>query len=583
LGGHPLALTVAAANLRNRHGVQSYVQYAATLEPDKDVLNLVSRAVGLLDPDERIIVELAGLLDSQPLPAGLIEGVLSAVGGSTGQLADAGRALDRLDMLGLARREGTWWHIHPLVSDAARRSGSTPAVPAALAFSAARGILSLGESPAGGPSSAADVVRLARTLGASPALRGTAEADLLRELMARHYEALGDVVEAAGVRRLLAAAQPSSLNALTTAALACNACGDYDDAADLAHQALRHERAFPALWALADALDGLARYSEADDLWRELDATDMPPQASGAQRVAYEVARARAHLARGQLREASILLKAIRARHAPGKADNPAAHDVNSATVLLAIHCLQTGRETEGRRLASSVVDFYRDRNAEKHATCLAAELAWAEAAVSLPLFEMNPDKRSWADAEQRLRRLYDSYRESAGSDSVLTMTIAVQLALILARVGKHNTEVIEMVESVIPAISARLGEKHPLWLRSQYILGLAHLRQNEFEDAHLLLETAWVGQKQVLGPRHPETLSTQLEFGVILKLYDAKRSRQLIFEVLQVIPDVAGRRNFNYGRAFFASTLLQALPGPAVRRFWELSNQWEYKDQKGS
>jgi hypothetical protein len=139
------------------------------------------------------------------------------------------------------------------------------------------------------------------------------------------------------------------------------------------------------------------------------------------------------------------------------------------------------------------------------------------------------------------------------------------------------------MVESVIPAISARLGEKHPLWLRSQYILGLAHLRQNEFEDAHLLLETAWVGQKQVLGPRHPETLSTQLEFGVILKLYDAKRSRQLIFEVLQVIPDVAGRRNFNYGRAFFASTLLQALPGPAVRRFWELSNQWEYKDQKGS
>jgi tetratricopeptide (TPR) repeat protein len=583
LGGHPLALSVAAASLRNRHGVQSYAEYAATLEPDHNVLTLVGQSVGLLSPDEQVIVELAGFLDSQPLPAELIEMVLSVVARPAGRPADAGLALDRLGMSGLARRDGTWWRIHPLVSDAARRAGPAPATWPALAFAAARGIVVLGGSAASKPLSAgADVIRLARKLAASPALQGTAEADLLRELMAGHYESLGDVVEAGRVRRLLAASQPGSPRALTAAALACNASGDYANAASFARRALGHERAFPALWALADALDGLARYTEADDLWRELDTTDMPSPAMGAQQIAYEVARVRAHLARGQLREASILLKAIRARYAMEGADDTTVHHVNSATVQLAVLCLQTGREKEGRRLASSVVTFYRDRNAEKHAICLEAELAWAEAAVSLPLLEMNPDKRSWSEAEARLRRLHDSYQESAGSDSALTMTIAVQLGLILVRVGKRNKEAMEIVTTAIPVIKAQLGDKHPLWLRSQYILGLARLRQNEFKDAYPLLETAWAGQKQVLGPRHPETLSTQLELGCVLRLYDAQRSRQLISEVRQALPGVAGRKNFNYGRAFFASTLLQAMPAPAVRLMWETANSMDFKDPDG-
>jgi tetratricopeptide (TPR) repeat protein len=582
LGGHPLALTVTAANLRNRHGVQSYAEYAATLDPGHDVLSLIGQSVGLLGPDERIIVEFAGSLDSQPLPADLIEMVLSAVAGSTEQLFNAGQALDRLDTLGLARRDGAWWHIHPLVSDAARRIGPAPAAWPALMFAAARGILALGGSATGksSPGSVA-VIRLVRKLAASPALQNTAEAYVLGELMAGYYESVGDVVEAARARRLLAASKPDSPRALTAAALACNACGDYADALDFAHRALGHERSFVALWAQADALDGLARYAEADNLWQELDTTDMQSPALRTQ-IAYEVARARAYLARGQLSESSILLEAIRTRCAVEEADDAVAHNVNSATVQLAVLYLQTGREPEGRRLASSVVAFYRDRNAEKHATCLEAELAWAEAAVSLPLLEMNHDKRSWAEAERRLRRLHGSYLESAGPDNALTLTITVQLALILVRMGKHNKEAIEIAARVAPVIRAQLSDGHPLWLRSQYILGLAHLRQNEFKDACLLLETAWEGQRQVLGPSHPETLSTQLELGCVLKLYDAGRSRQLLSEVLRALPCVTGRKTFNYGRAFFASTLLQALPGPAVRRFWEITNQWDLKDPGG-
>ena len=83
-----------------------------------------------------------------------------------------------------------------------------------------------------------------------------------------------------------------------------------------------------------------------------------------------------------------------------------------------------------------------------------------------------------------------------------------------------------------------------------------------------------------MLGPQHPETLGTGLEFGCVLRLYDVERSKQLIAEVRKALPGVVGRKNFNYGRAFFASTLLPALPKPVLRRFWEMSNRMEYKDR---
>lgn len=578
LGGHPIALQVAAADLRNRQGLKSYAEYAATLAPDHDVLSLIGESIGMLTPDERTIVELAGVLESQPLPAPLIEAVLSAVTDTAGPPADAGQALDRLETLALARREGTIWSIHPLVSDAARIAGPAPASPSALTFAAARGIFAL----AGSPQADGGMIRLARTLAASPVLQNTAEADLLRRLLADHYEALGDVVQAARLRRRLAASQPDSPRDLTAAALACNACGEHADAADLAQRALAFERAFPARWALAEALDGLARYAEADTIWQDLDNADLPPSTPQAQQIAYEVARSRAHLARGQLREASVRLEGIRARHAIETADSAAVHQINSATVQLAILCLQTSREREGRQLARSVVTFYRSHNAEKHAICLQAEMAWAEAAVSLPLFELKIDKNSWAEAEKNLQRLYDSYWESAGPDSGLTLRIAVQHALILIRVGKRNKQVFQIINEILPKIQNRYGRNHPLWLRCHYIRGLAYLRQNQFEDACPLLETAWAGQREVLGPRHPETLITQLELGCLLKLSDVPRSRQLVSEVRQALPGVTGWKNDMYGRALAASAMLIVMPSPAVRWLWKLSNRMDYTDPDG-
>ncbi len=565
LGGHPLALSFVAADLRNRQGLRSYTDYAASLEPGHDVLSMVAESLRTLDPGQRIVIDLAGVLGSQPMPAQLIEAVLSAVAEPG---TDTGLALDRLETLALARRSGMSWYVHPLISDAALRAGSSPVSAETLTAAAARGTHSLGET------------RLARMLADAPALRDTEEADLLRRMLAEHYESLGDVVEAARMRRLLAASHTASSMDLAASALACDACGDYADAADLARRAIHSGRTFLGLWALAEALDGLGQYGEADALWQELDAIDPPSSIQSAQCVAYEVSRARAYLARGQTRPAAGRLEGILRRNPVESSADAIVHQVNSAKVQLAVLCLQTSREQEGRKLARSVVTFYRDHGAERHATCLQAELAWAEAAVSLPLFELKTDKASWAEAARTLERLHASYRDSAGASSVLTLTIAVHRALVLARVGKRNKESLAVVSEVVPDIEAVLGRRHPLWLRCQYVLGLLHLRENDFQEACRLLDLAWTGQKDVLGPLHPETLGTELEFGCVLGLYDAGRSRRLIAEVRRALPGVVGRKNFNYGRAFIASALLPTLPTPVMRRFWELSNWMDYKDR---
>jgi tetratricopeptide repeat protein len=152
-----------------------------------------------------------------------------------------------------------------------------------------------------------------------------------------------------------------------------------------------------------------------------------------------------------------------------------------------------------------------------------------------------------------------------------------VQRALILVRLSKRQQSR-NVLHQTLPRIKARLGERHPLWLRAHYTLGLAHLQLSEFEAARALLETVWTTQHEVLGPHHPETLRTQLELGIVLKFTDSDRSKQLISQVRDNLPKEIGRKNDLYGRTFLADTLLRATPAPLARHLWQLSNLLERK-----
>ncbi|MEV0663678.1 TIR domain-containing protein [Actinomadura luteofluorescens] len=566
LGGHPLALRMVAAALRNRQGLRSYAEYAADLETDlksgldeERLLSVIGGLLGLLGEHELLVIELAHILGAQPVPAWLVDAVLGAVGSGT---PDTGSVLDRLDELAAAHREGSWWHVHPLVGQAAHQAGRVAALAPSLAFAAARGLLGLAPGPEPG------CARLAETLAGSPILTDTDEAYRLYGLAAGHHKELGDVVETARVRSLITTSPFSSAADIAAAALACNASGEYGRAEEFARRALAMDAEFAALWGLAAALDGLGRYGEADASWQRLDREKPPPTFTPDRLAAFRVGRAEAHLARGEQGDAAALLEGVRRDHDITKADDATAHQINAATVELARLRLQTSSEKDARALAKTVIEFYRARAAETHAMCQEAKLVWAEATVALELFEVRPDTSKWGEAEWTLRDLYESFRSSAGPESTLTLKAAVQHALVLVRLGRQS-ESRAVLEEVVPLLEARFGQAHPLWLRTQYILGLAHLQLSEFAAARDVLERTWNGQRTTLGPRHYETLRTQLELGIVLKFFDQRRMRDLVTDVRRSLPKDIGRRNDLYGRALAAERLLFPMPVWTARALW--------------
>jgi tetratricopeptide (TPR) repeat protein len=452
------------------------------------------------------------------------------------------------------------------VTEAVHRTGRVAESGPSLAFAAARALLADTTRPEPG------VVRLAETLAAAPALAGSEEAYRLYGLAAAHHEALGDVVETARVRALLAETRPGSAPDLAAAALACTACGEYVRAEAFARRALAVEEDFLSLWATAAALDGLGRYGDADGLWDRLDSARAPSGFPADRQVAYDVARAEAHLARGGLGAAAKLLEGVRRDHDLVTDNDELAHQVNAATVQLATLRLQTSRARDARALALTVVEFYRDRSMDTHVICREAELVRAEATVSLDLFELRPDTSKWSEAEETLRDLYESYRSSAGPASTLTLKAAVQYALVLVRLGRR-VESRAVLREVLPALEKRFGEQHPLRLRTRYILGVAHLQLCEFDDARQVLEKAWSGQRTALGPHHYETLRTQLELGIVLKFFDQQRMRELITDLRAHLPEEIGRRNDLYGRATLAQRLLFPMPASVAKMLWRSSN----------
>jgi hypothetical protein len=234
---------------------------------------------------------------------------------------------------------------------------------------------------------------------------------------------------------------------------------------------------------------------------------------------------------------------------------------------------LWTSREREGRRLAESVVRHYRKLDAPTHALCMEAGQVWAQATVHLGLFELRPDISRWAEAEALLGQLAADYARSAGPHSIHGLAALVQQGLMSVYLGKP-AECREILRSAEPELQARLGHRHPLLLRARYALGLAHFQLREYGPAAQVLGAVWQAQREVIGPCHPDTLHSQLQYGVAMKLADRRqsaRSAQLIRDVCSSVARTMGRRNDLYGQAFVASLLPPATPAAAVQFFQDL------------
>jgi hypothetical protein len=263
------------------------------------------------------------------------------------------------------------------------------------------------------------------------------------------------------------------------------------------------------------------------------------------------------------------------------------ASQINAAIIQLAKVRLMTSKRKDARLLASSVVRYYRRRGAETHVMCQEAELVWAEATISQDnldlIAEQWPGTSQWGTAELALRDLYESYRASAGPESMLTLKAGVQYALVLVRLDRQSRSRAVLSE-VLPALEKRFGGQHPLWLRAQYVLGVAHLHLGEFDAARRTLEGTWHGQRTALGPHHYETLRTQLDLSIALKCHDQQnqqRERELVTDVRRHLPAEVGRGNELYERAFLAEKLL-LMPGWVARTLFRsarlASKHWPFQ-----
>ena len=565
LGGHPLALRGVADRLRHQAGLVSYAMFAELLRrtgPDEVVLAVVTESMRQVDSRVRVLVTLAGVLAAAPVPAGVLASMVRAVEPSAEAV---GEALGRLHRLGFASQDGELWQVHRLAVDAAEGLGPPPVPAATLAAAAATELASLVAEARHGET--ALLVRHAREVAGSAHLAGTGLSAALRRPVARYDERIGDAAGAAAEWQFVIGDHPDSAEDQVAAALASAANGEYGRAATAARYALAlgvdGDLGVQARWALATALDGLGDYATADALWPGLDHVTWRPKL--ARRIAFDVSRSRAMIARGRLTSARQVLEPL--TDLPDGVDDTVADQVNAARTEYARLLLLTSSEREGREMAAQVVAHYRDRGVTTHARRMEAELVWAEAALALALFELRPDTSQWDAAERVVADLHERYPEAAGPHSVFGLVAAVQHGLILVRLGKQ-AQCREVLSPALDRIRAELGERHPLYLRARFVLALTHLQLDEHTEATEILHDTWRVQCEVIGPGHLDTLHTQFEYGVALRYTDGRRSAQMIKDVWRRLPGEIGRKNDLYGRVVAARVLLPLLPPPLMRGF---------------
>jgi tetratricopeptide (TPR) repeat protein len=575
LGGHPLVVRLAGSHLRDREHLVSFEQYTDRLNQNPDALavvaDLVRDEIAHLAPAPRLVLQLAAACAPTGLPAPLVTAVtdrLRPTGSASGQVEDA---LVLLQQRALAARIDTGWQVHSLVLAAARRHLDPPVPAAELARTAAEVLDALAADPALPPMHRGAVIRHAEALAASPHLP-TAVADGLLRGVAGYYEARGEPELAVRHRNRVADRNPDAAADQAAAAATAVAAGEYRAAVGRAARALEtatraadQPTAYRARQTLAEALDALSEYAEADRHWTALlDGARTP--AGPVEAFSTRVGHLRALRLRGRMADVKRAAgELIGAAAGVGHPDDPAVHDaVQAAKLELARADVLTDGQRAARELAAEVIEHYRERGLPEHVRALEAQEVLAEAMLTLHLWELWPDKNNWVRAENELRQLRDSYQASHGTTNPLTLAASVRYAYALVSQGRRDQGRTELA-SLLPELARQLGDRHPLYLRAVFLRGLIFAQLQQHESARPLFEQALAGQRVVLGTRHAHTLRTQYELAVALKMTDDSAWHPKMVEVNRLAREAVGWENDLYTQSLIALGLLR-LPTSAVR-----------------
>lgn len=150
----------------------------------------------------------------------------------------------------------------------------------------------------------------------------------------------------------------------------------------------------------------------------------------------------------------------------------------------------------------------------------------------------------------------------------VLATRVSIDFALISQ--GKAK-EALANTTALLPVLDAMLDERHPTVLRERTTHGLAYSQLARFDEAVEALEHAHCGNLVALGITHPETLQTQFEYAIALKLRgrsgDIQRANTLFDEVRQRAKSVVDNRDERVFRAVVGATLARYMPAMLLRK----------------
>ncbi|GAA2975110.1 tetratricopeptide repeat protein [Actinokineospora diospyrosa] len=549
LGGHPYAILLAAQGARGREGLWELRDRVGELTSDAAVLDValhaVRQAIVGIEGPRRVVLALAVICASTPLPARLIDEVLAvlAPGVSTHAL------LAEMNKAHLVERAGAAWQVHHLVRTAARHD-TDPGAMLSTAAVAAHKLLQLAEDDVPG--------LIEHAVALLDHIRGSAYAEPLNVLAVNHYESHGAPAMAAPLHENLAELHSQDPRHLLRAAQARRAAGQLDEASAhvdrLDAMELDPQTRLLVESVRAQVLDDLGSHGAAETCWRAILAGELHTL-SVAEQV--QIRTARIHNVRmlGHLRQARDLARDLVALPAPFELLVP-------AHLELAWLEADIGDRAAARDIARRVVDFYRERAMPEHQNAIDAAILLHAAQLKIFILQSIPDRDTQVAAEVELRDQLAAARHQYGPENPRTLALAVTHMEVLIALGE-STVLLERYTSLPARLARRLGATHRLYLRSLFLIGQAHNQLGDRSAAGPHFTGAYGRQLATLGPNHPFTLETSYELGM-LEWHggNAPRAREIFRTVMAGADREIGRANDIYGKAFFAIPLTFAPSG---------------------
>jgi tetratricopeptide (TPR) repeat protein len=497
-GGHPMIITSSANSVRARRGAINGDDFVDLLDEAKSTVADVLRGdIGHCGPTARRVLRLAAALSPAPIPPRLVREVIP-----DGSLA---AAVEELTVKGLLRRVGNDWDVHALVREAAGTDHTLTRTAAAAVLE----LLADGEID--------HLQRHAAALAGHACVPAAQRAGLLRAGL-DWFREQGDIVAArAGAKRILKDGA-ASVEDRVAAARALIDAGDYAEAVavcrPLAESTATHG-VVRAQLLLAQALDNLGRYDEADQWW----PSAAPEWMTGPERVDALVAIAISHRLRGRFRPAEDLLTG---EPLDGR-----------ARVELARLLVITGRIKQARQLAAEVVAEYHAPELQTHPLRLAAIGVQAEAELTLDLTEFKLHDANWDRVENELRASRDELIRLLGKESPLAVAAAVRCARASVPRGRPKQALRELAE-LEPVVVKVFTDRHPLchWLR--YSTAQAQAQLKHYDRAAAILQDLLRVQLETIGGHHPDTMMTQLDLGIALAMTGRKDEAAELVDVAE-------------------------------------------------